>query len=382
MKRIYWRPKKISRTVLIVLAVLSLAGLATVELIQTTTRQPKYRQKMRAAKAALAAFDAIKAERIARGHVLDAAIDPAQSGLVGVAMSEVTSNSGHLGAKRTSVNPNFAAVAVHLLDRAGVEEGDTVAVGLSGSFPARNICVLAALEAMKVHPVVISSASASQWGANIPDLLWVDMERILDEKRILSTRSIAASLGGVEDRGIGMSKAGRALIAEAIETRNQIPRIAARNYDDSLEQRMMLFDEWSTDERYAAYINVGGGATSVGTGVGKKLFRPGLNRTPPKGGPPVDSVMMRFSDRGIPVLHFVQINTLAERYGMPVEPDVIPTVGESKVFVKEEYNRWLAAGILALLLFLLYAFIRSDVGFRILHRPRRQDGDARPEQMV
>jgi len=382
MKRIYWRPKKISRTVLMVLAVASLAGLATVELVKTTTRQPRYRSKMRAAKTALAAFDAIKAERIARGHVLDPTIDPAQSGLVGAAMSAVTSNSGHLGAKRTAVNPNFAAVAVHLLHRAGVEEGDQVAVGLSGSFPALNICVLAALEAMKVHAVVISSASASQWGANLPDLLWIDMERILEERRILSTRSIAASMGGVEDRGIGLSKEGKRLIIEAIELRNQIPRIAARNYDDSLEQRIQLFDEWGGDLRYAAYINVGGGATSVGTKVGKRLFRPGLNRSPPKGGPPVDSVMMRFADRGIPILHFVQIAKLAKRYGMPEELKFVPSVGESNVFVKQDYNRWLTAGILAALLLLLYAFIRSDVGFRILHRPRRQAADERPEQMV
>ena len=272
MKRIYWRPKKISRTVLVVLAVAALAGLTTVELVKTTTRQPRYREKMRASKTALAAFDAIKAERIARGHILDPTIDPAQSGLVGMAMSEVTSNSGHLGAKRTSVNPNFAAVAVHLLDRAGVEEGDSVAVGLSGSFPAINICILAALEAMGVEPVVISSASASQWGANLPDLLWLDMERLLVEKRILSTRSIAASMGGVEDRGIGMSKEGKRLIVEAIENRSRIPRLQPRNYDDSLEQRMLLYEEWSGNETYAAYINVGGGATSVGTKVGKKLF--------------------------------------------------------------------------------------------------------------
>jgi poly-gamma-glutamate system protein len=382
MKRIYWRPKKISRTVLLVLAILSLAGLATVELVKTTTRQPRYRAKMRAAKTAQVAFAALKAERISRGHVLDASIDPAQSGLIGLAMSEVTSNSGHLGAKRTSANPNFAAVVVHLLDRAGVEEGDYVAVGLSGSFPALNICVLAALEAMKVHPVVISSASASQWGANIPDLIWLDMEQILEEKRILSTRSVAASIGGVEDRGVGMPKEGKELLIKAIDERHRIPRIQARNYDDSLEQRMAIFDEWVGNEQYAAYINVGGGATSVGTKVGKKLFTPGLNRNPPKGGPSVDSVMMRFADRGIPVLHFVQIVDLAKRYGMPEEPDEVPAAGESNVFVKEEYNRWIAAGVLAVLLFLLYAFIRSDVGFRILHRPRRQDTDGRPEQMV
>ena len=230
--------------------------------------------------------------------------------------------------------------------------------------------------------MVITSASASQWGANIPDLLWLDMEQILEEKRILSTRSVAASVGGVEDRGIGMPKEGKALLVTAIEERHRIPRIHARNYDDSLEQRMALFDEWVGNERYAAYINVGGGATSVGTKVGKKLFRPGLNRSPPKGGLPVDSVMMRFSDRGVPVLHFVQVADLAQRYGMPEEPDHTPSVGESTVFVKEEYNFWLTAGILALILFLLYAFIRSDVGFRILHRPRRQAADERPEQMV
>ncbi len=382
MRRIYWRPKKISRTVLMVLAVLALAGLATVELVKTQTRQPLYREKMRAAKTAKVAFDAIKAERLTRGYVMDPTIDTAMTGLVGVAMSDVTSNSGHLGAKRTSINPNFAAIAVHLLHRAGVEEGDHVAVGLSGSFPALNICVLAALEAMKVHPVVISSASASQWGANNPDLLWLDMERLLEGKRILSTRSIAASVGGVEDRGVGMSKNGKRMLIEAIEERNLIPRIVARNYEDSLEQRMMLYNEWVGNETYAAYINVGGGATSVGTKVGKKLFRPGLNRTPPRGGPSVDSVMMRFINRGTPVLHFIQIAKLAKRYGLPEEPNGIPPVGESTVFVKEEYNRWLAAGILALLLFLLYAFIRSDVGFRILHRPRHEAADERPEQMV
>ncbi|MBM4372681.1 MAG: poly-gamma-glutamate system protein, partial [Deltaproteobacteria bacterium] len=162
MKRIYWRPKKISRTVLGVLAVLALAGLGAVEIYKLETRQPRYAEKMRAAKYAQAAFDTIKAERLNRGHILDSASDPLSTGLIGLPMSEVTSNSGHLGAKRTSINPNFAAVVVHLLDRAGVEPGDHVAVGLSGSFPALNIAVLAALEALEVQPVIISSASASQ----------------------------------------------------------------------------------------------------------------------------------------------------------------------------------------------------------------------------
>jgi len=271
---------------------------------------------------------------------------------------------------------------VHLLDRAGVEPGDHVAVGLSGSFPALNIAVLAALEALEVQPVIISSASASQWGANLTDLLWIDMERILVERRIFNTRSVAASLGGVEDRGLGLHKDGRQALIRAIEERNGLPRIVPRDYNDSLEQRMQVYSEWAGEAPYAAYINVGGGATSVGTRLGKKLFRPGLNRTAPRGGPVTDSVMMRFVDQGVPVIHLVSLATLAKRYGLPEQPMQPPVVGESNVFTKEDYNRPLAVGILLAILLLLYMFIRSDVGFRLLHRPRRQAVDERPVQMV
>lgn len=61
----------------------------------------------------------------------------------------------------------------------------------------------------------------------------------------------------------------------------------------------------------------------------------------------------------------------------------MPRVGEGKVFVREEYNRWIAGvGLLAVLIAML-AFIRLDVGARILQGVwRRKDRARQPQQMV
>ena len=61
------------------------------------------------------AFDAIHCHRVILGHPMLDIHDPADTGMIGPSMSLVTSLPGHLKAKQTSVNPNFAAVAMRLL---------------------------------------------------------------------------------------------------------------------------------------------------------------------------------------------------------------------------------------------------------------------------
>ncbi len=129
-------------------------------------------------------------KRLRKNLPIDPESDPAQTGLIGELLSPLTTNPGHLPAKQTSANPNFSAVIIHLLKRAGVKEGDKVAVGFSGSFPALNICVLAAIDTLKADPIVISSAGSSQWGANHPDFMWPDMEKLLHEKHVFPYRSV------------------------------------------------------------------------------------------------------------------------------------------------------------------------------------------------
>src|SRR5690606_37474227 len=213
---------------------------------------------------------------------IDPSIDPAGSGLIGSAMSAVTSDAGYLSAKQTSINPNFAAVVVRLLYAAGVEPGDTVAAGLSGSFPALNISVMAAMQVMDVRPIIISSASASQYGANDPEWLWIDMERLLQERGVFNYRSTAVSLGGLHDIGGGLSEEGVRLLEQGIN-RSGLPRIAAKNAEDSILRRMDLYRDAANGRHIAAYINVGGGAVSVGGTASKREFKAGLNLKRPPG---------------------------------------------------------------------------------------------------
>jgi poly-gamma-glutamate system protein len=381
VKRIYWRAPRISRAAVALIALTSLAVLGAVESLHIKQRQPWFEEKTEAAELTLQAFDTIRAEKAKRGIVPDPEIDPAGSGILGVALSPVTSNTGYLTAKRASVNPNFAAVLVHLLHQANVREGDLVAVGASGSFPALNMATFAAVQTLRLKPIVVASTSASQFGANNVGLLWIDMERILFEERVFAFRSVAASRGGIDDRGFGMSEAGRAMLDEAVR-RNGLELIDSHSLDDAIEKRMRIYQRFAHGRPIKAYINIGGGSASVGTHIGKKLFKPGLNLYPPRESAQVDSVMLRFSRRGVPVIHITRIELLAERYDLDRAPQKVPAVGQGNVFVREGYNRWLAGAGIVVILLVMLAFLRFDVGRRILRGARPSDTSKQPQQMV
>ncbi len=375
MKKLYWRPQGISRRVLVLLSVMALAAFGAVETWLVRAQQPHYQEKLRAAEIARDAFRAIAAERLRRGIAIDPATDPAESGLIGELLSPVTSSVGHAGAKQTSINPNFAAVLVELLRRAGVAPGDTVAAGFSGSFPALNVAALAAIHAIGARPLIITSVSASQWGANHPQFMWPDMERTLRDAGVLPYTSLAATPGGVNDRAVGLSGDGKQLLADAA-ARNGIRYIEPSDYDDGIAQRMALFREHAGDAPIAAYVNVGGGTSSVGTRAGKHQFQPGLNPSPPRG-PMIDSVMARFSAEGVPVIHMLRIDTLAGTYGLPLQPQRTPEVGQGQVFVKDVYNRPLAAAALLVLVGAMVGLLRFGLGQRLLGGAPR-GGDDEP----
>ena len=123
MKRIYWRPRAVSRSALLLIALLSLVGLLGVEHIQVRRQRPDYEAKIAAAKTALIGLETVKIARLSKGHPIDYIhTDPTDSGLIGDAVTQVTSVAGSLPAKQASINPNFAAVVVDMLKKAGVEQ--------------------------------------------------------------------------------------------------------------------------------------------------------------------------------------------------------------------------------------------------------------------
>ncbi len=361
MTRVYWHLWKHSRIGISLLALLGIAGLLSIENFKVKKEQPFFKKKIQASKLAERAFSALRPELLKRKKPDYLEFDPANSGLIGEFLSPVTSNSGSLSAKQTSINPNFSAVIVHLLLKANLEENDTVAVAISGSFPAMNICAFSAIQTLKLNPIIIGSASASQFGANHPQMLWLDMESFLIENSIFSLKTSYASLGGTQDKGIGMSEEGRNILTTVVK-RNSVQLITPSSFEDSIKQRMDAYGRLSAGKPIKAFINIGGGTTILGTSLGKQIYKSGLITQLPDDINPPNSVIKSFLDRDIPVINVIQIESLARKFGLPLTPKTTPKPGEGKVFVQEEYNYFLCVFVFSYLVIGLYGITKLGWG--------------------
>ena len=331
------------------LAVLALLLQGVLEWTRTPVRQRDYELKLAAAENAHEAFLAVRRHRLMEGAAVDLVNDPAGTGLVGPEFSRITNARGDLEAKLTSLNPNWAAVMVDLFRRAGLKAGDPVAVAVSGSFPGLNIAVYAALEALELAPVVITSVGASMWGANDPAFTWLDMERLFFEERIFHVHSVAASLGGGDDMGRGLSPDGRQLLFDAIE-RSEVPLLDSENIEQAITARMSLYEERLRGRPCRCYVNVGGGVASLGSSQNRILIPRGLSMTLAAENWPRKGSMVLMADKGVPVIHLLEIAELAREYGLPVAPDYLAGPGEGDIFVRDSYRLPLVA-----VFFVIYA---------------------------
>lgn len=310
----------------------SIAFFSRVEIISDT-----YETKVTAADQMSVAMKILKEIRLEKGVFVDIENDPNETGLVGSQFSLTTTDEGDLDAKLTTLDPNFAAAMVELLAEAGLTAGDTIAVMLTGSMPGANIAVLIACDAMNIYPVVITSIGASQWGANDPEMTWLDMEMILFENNLIPSRSIAASIGGRNDQGRLLSPKGRELITENI-AKHGLPLIKGSSLKDNIQMRMDYFG----DQHYKAVVNVGGGVASLGTSFNLKLLQPGvvyrhdIEAIHRSGG--IEGTVVKFVKQNIPLIHVLNIQKLTENLGMPFAPIPLPEVGKGSLYALEKFN--------------------------------------------
>lgn len=343
------------------LVALALLGIGFHELAERTRElkpQPNLEQKMAAASRTLRCFETIRQERMGTPAATDRENDPGATGLIGQEHSLTTTDRGVLEAKLTSVNPNFAAVFVDYFHQLGLKAGDPIAVSLTGSFPALNIALLCAAEEMKLRPAVITSVGSSMWGANDPEFSWLDMERLLYDRNLISTRSVAGSMGGSNDRGRGLSPKGRALLRAALE-RGGVELINEPTLEQSIEKRMAIYQREAGESPVRAFVNVGGGSAAIGNQIGADLLRPGVNRKIPEYNWTQRGVLHKFARKGVPVIHVLNVESIASRYGLPLVPESLPPVGQGKIFYEEAYDLRIVVPALITYLILCFGVLRA-----------------------
>ncbi len=348
------------RNTILVLFIISLSFFLLAQFIPLRKGDALNDDMFRASEIMGEAIAVLKECQIERGLPLDTENNPNQTGLIGVESSPLTTTIGNLEAKRTTTNPNFAALIVFLLNEAGVERGDAVAVGASSSFPSLIVAVLSAAKAMDFHPLIINSLGASQWGANIMDFHWLDMLSCLLKAGIFDCEPIALSLGGERDNGEDMSPEGRSFLLEEI-SKSGFPFIGDSELKANVEIRMQLYEKSAAGKKIKAFINIGGSWANMGTDAEVLELKPGLVRVrqlPPLGN---RGVIFEMASRNIPVIHLLFVRGLVERYGLSWDPVPLPRPGKERLFqrARERQPLFLLLSVVYVMLVIFILIFRA-----------------------
>ena len=278
-----------------------------------------------------------------------------QTGLIGPEWTELTTSLGMLEAKRTALQPDFAALMVKYYQEAGLEAGDTVCCGMSGSFPGLCIAAVAAANEMDLNMRVIASYGSSMYGSTRLELPVV---RILDVARQagwLEYELIAVSPGGDFDQGVSILFPGsREMIFEMAEA-DGLLMIDEPDIPATIRRRLELY---GTD--IDCFVNVGGASANMGTSPYTLTFPNGLVTDPPSIPQDEDrGLCFEYAARGIPVVHLLNVRGLAEDNGLPYDPVPLTQPGDTDVYYTTRHSLLYPLAALAAALVFLYAAWRN-----------------------
>lgn len=329
------------RIILCIAALWLLAGIGLTLAGAKTVRADDYSAKLEAAGLMQQWMDAVKEMKLQAGLELTEE-DYHRTGLVGERYTFITTTLGNPAAKRTTCNPDMAALAVELLHQAGVQPGDRVGGCFSGSFPAMNLAVLAACQALDVDCVYMTSVGASTYGANQPELTFPDMACRLYQASLLERPPVLITPGGDYDCGVEMDPELRSQVLTRAAGYG-VPVMEEPDYEKNLRARMDIFQ---AEGALRCFVGVGGSIATQGLeddGIPCGVIQPGsLGAASEKSG-----LLRRYSEQGLPVIHLLDIKRLVADYGLTFDPERLLPPGESAVYFKTVYPRWRAVLCLA-----------------------------------
>jgi poly-gamma-glutamate system protein len=315
-------------------AALSLLAWALLVLVAPRPAIPWSAEMRDAAVRMEAAVAALGREVADRGLGVGVELDPNRTGLVGPADGELFTTLGHLEAKRTTTVPDLAGLLVHLLQRAGVEPGDVIAIGASGSFPALLLATAAAAAALDAQPVVILSLGASSYGATRAELDLLHYHDMLHALGLFAAAPAAVSLGGAGDVGADLEPAIRARLLDRVRE-SGAPLVHEPDLERNVARRMTLYTGTPPGHegpgRVAAFVNIGGNTANIGASPLVLNVPAGLVDDVALPPPHQRGVIHQMAREDTPVLHLLHVRGLAARHGLAWDPVPLPPAGSTRL---------------------------------------------------
>lgn len=358
--------KASSAPLLIFLGIIVLALLLSRTALVQRAQRSDVPTMLRAEALAARWFSIIEKQKDSEGVVQEVPRSVPYAGMIGVEWSPFTTTLGSLEAKRTAANPRFAALLVRWFHDAGIDSNCTVGIALSGSFPSLGVAALAAVQTIGARAVVISSLGASSYGANQAGATWIDIESWLEREGGLRYRSVLVTPGAEGDSGGGLSEEGIAILREAA-MRNGVKLSTF----PSLEQAINAREELLLSAHIDLFVNIGGNQASLGTCRHAGSLPTGLVQRRMACADPGHGLIERCAARGLPVVHLLNIRSLASQYGLPLVPSPEHRPADGPVFSATAVSRGPLILMLMALAGLLVVWLPSG------NRPARRGSWAR-----
>jgi len=347
-----WEKPNLNYKKIMVLLLILLAGYLGVQYFSYYEKVDCYQDMSKASLLMRESINKITDLRKEKDIAIDNELDPNRTGIIGENYTNITTTTGDLTSKRTSTNPNFAALMVNYLkNELKLTSNDKIAIGASGSFPALLLATMSAAEILELDVVTIYSLGSSNYGANIKGFTMAELMPILKEEGYFSHGIDAMSLGGIDDTGRGML----ADIEELIDIySNKYDFIYEEDLKKNMKLRLSIYHKKETYP--AVFVNIGGNVVNYGT----ELWDNGL-LTDIKVESEPTSLIGYYLSKNIPVINLINIESLAFRQGLKIDPQPLPEPGDGDIYYQINYPRSIAT--ISILIFLIISFcfyIKND----------------------
>lgn len=296
-------------------------------------RHPRYNEMVSAAQKVAGAITICQDST----HLSKQIWDTGYPSLIGMEFSPITTTIGNLEAKKTALNPDFAALFINWFDRFNLQKDDKVVIQASGSFPTLAIAAIISCETFGLEPVIFSSAGASSFGANHPEFTYWDIEALLFQAGRINHKTILATPGAENDNGSSFWEGGMEIVKQAAK-RNGYDLIIPQNLNQAVAIKYNYIKKY---DRISLFINIGGNQSATGSSPASTLIPSGLITEQIEHSGPGSGLIHILNRNGIPVINMLQIKNLAAEHQIALSPVAFGDQQNSGIYFRKNKPDWI-----------------------------------------
>jgi len=101
------------------------------------------------------------------------------------------------------------------------------------------------------------------------------------------------------------------------------------------------------------FVNIGGASANFGECVDALKIPPGLNKNLKICRKPNRGIIHEMAEKDIPIIHLLDIRSLAIKNGLPIDPVPFPEIGKGNIYFQTKYSRTVIIIVLGIIITLL-----------------------------